>query len=85
MDEEVVIVEERPGRDEAGNWQVEAIGAYRAYWTASGLQEEWLVKWLGWPESAATWEPIENLQGCLHLVNEFTVAAMLARAERDGQ
>lgn len=29
------------------------------------------VKWLGYPSSENTWEPIENLQGCQELIREF--------------
>jgi hypothetical protein len=34
-------------------------------------QEEYRVKWEGYPESQATWEPISNLQYVLELIQEF--------------
>ncbi|KAI3878991.1 hypothetical protein MKW92_021214 [Papaver armeniacum] len=34
-------------------------------------QTQYLIKWLGWPESHNTWEPIENLQACLDIVAAF--------------
>ncbi|XP_026388765.1 uncharacterized protein LOC113283648 [Papaver somniferum] len=34
-------------------------------------QTQYLIKWLGWPESHNTWEPIENLQECLDIVAAF--------------
>ena len=32
---------------------------------------QYLIKWLGWPESQATWEPRTNLQNVLKWVDEF--------------
>ena len=29
------------------------------------------VKWHGWPSSANTWEPIQNLEECKDLIKEF--------------
>jgi hypothetical protein len=31
----------------------------------------YLVKWEGWPQEQATWEPLENLENVMHLVEEF--------------
>ena len=36
-----------------------------------GPTEEFLVKWKGFPESAASWEPLENLEGSQALVRAF--------------
>ena len=32
---------------------------------------KYLVKWVGWGDADNTWEPIENLQNVLTLVEEF--------------
>ncbi|VFQ84266.1 unnamed protein product [Cuscuta campestris] len=32
---------------------------------------EYLIKWRGWPESANTWEPIENLETCPDVIAAF--------------
>lgn len=36
-----------------------------------GRRTEWLVKWLGYDESEATWEPISHLENVRHMVEEF--------------
>ena len=37
----------------------------------AGESEEFLVKWKGFPESSATWEPIDHLENCRNLVEAF--------------
>ena len=32
---------------------------------------KYLIKWLDWPVSDATWEPINNLKGVLYMLEEF--------------
>ena len=32
---------------------------------------QYLVKWIGYPHEECTWEPLENLQDALWLVDEF--------------
>ncbi|KAG0205806.1 hypothetical protein BGX28_002678 [Mortierella sp. GBA30] len=36
----------------------------------TGQKPEFNVKWLGYPYSSNTWEPIENLENCLNLVRD---------------
>ncbi|CDJ52824.1 hypothetical protein, conserved [Eimeria brunetti] len=36
-----------------------------------GRNEEFLVKWKGFPEGAATWEPVSNLTNCRNLVRAY--------------
>ena len=40
-------------------WEVEAILAHQYFGRQKKLQ--YLVKWLGYPDSDNTWEPVENL------------------------
>jgi transposase InsO family protein len=37
----------------------------------SGTSKEYLIKWKYWPDTDATWEREENLDGCRDLVDEF--------------
>ncbi|XVF56719.1 hypothetical protein PTKIN_Ptkin06aG0142700 [Pterospermum kingtungense] len=34
-------------------------------------QLQYLIKWRGWPETANTWEPLENLQSCSDVIDAF--------------
>jgi len=49
-------------------WEVEAILASRRHGPSKQLQ--YLVKWVGYPESEVSWEPVENLQAP-RLVHRF--------------
>lgn len=37
----------------------------------TGHGEEFLIKWKGFPDSAATWEPLEHLDGCKDLLRAY--------------
>lgn len=49
------------------------------YYTCEAILEKkkfdgdikYLVKWVGYPHSQNTWEPIDNFQQCMHLIYEF--------------
>ncbi|KAK3025051.1 hypothetical protein RJ639_044802 [Escallonia herrerae] len=34
-------------------------------------QTQYLIKWRGWPETANTWEPVENLASCSDIIEAF--------------
>lgn len=38
---------------------------------ANGKVTSYFVKWQGWPPETSTWEPIENLKGCLETVVDY--------------
>jgi hypothetical protein len=44
-----------------------------------------LVKWVGYPASESTWEPVDALAGCDELVAEFRRKKQLAKAHGGGQ
>ncbi|KAG0273812.1 hypothetical protein BGZ95_010367 [Linnemannia exigua] len=37
-------------------------------------KQEFLVKWVGYPNTENTWEPLENLDNCSFLVNEYLLS-----------
>ncbi|XP_062200818.1 probable chromo domain-containing protein LHP1 [Phragmites australis] len=45
-------------------------------------QLQYLVKWRGWPESANTWEPFENLKACKDFVDAFEKRSRSPRSSR---
>ncbi|OEL31089.1 putative chromo domain-containing protein LHP1 [Dichanthelium oligosanthes] len=45
-------------------------------------QLQYLVKWRGWPESANTWEPFENLKACSDIVDAFDKRSRSPRSSR---
>ncbi|PON87468.1 histone H3-K9 methyltransferase [Trema orientale] len=57
---------QRPKLDE-GFYEIEAIRRKRV---RKG-QLQYLIKWRGWPETANTWEPLENLQSCSDVIEAF--------------
>ncbi len=44
-------------------WEVEAIKGKKG--------NKYFVKWVGYPESDNTWEPLENLRNIMSMVDEF--------------
>lgn len=42
---------------------------------------QYLIKWRGWPETANTWEPVENLMTCFDVVDAFEESS-LSRKQR---
>ncbi|KAJ4952936.1 hypothetical protein NE237_029768 [Protea cynaroides] len=63
---EVVAEGERPKLDE-GFYEIEDVRRKRV---RKG-QVQYLIKWRGWPETANTWEPYENLQSCYDVIEAF--------------
>jgi transposase InsO family protein len=59
------------GNDE---WEVEKIIQQRR----KGRRQEYLVKWLGYPDSENTWEPATHLTNCQQLLKEFGAASQAA-------
>ncbi|XP_026327257.1 uncharacterized protein LOC113235650 isoform X2 [Hyposmocoma kahamanoa] len=62
---------EREGGDpaDAGEFVVEKILAKR--FNPRRKQYEYLLKWEGYPHEQNTWEPVENMETCKHLLEAF--------------
>ncbi|MCL7026995.1 hypothetical protein MKW94_021537 [Papaver nudicaule] len=56
-----------PPKLDEGFYEIEAVKRKRV---RKG-QTQYFIKWRGWPETANTWEPVENLQACLDFVDAF--------------
>ncbi|XP_064945614.1 probable chromo domain-containing protein LHP1 isoform X1 [Musa acuminata AAA Group] len=54
-------------RLEEGFYEIEGIRKKRV---RKG-QIQYLIKWRGWPETANTWEPFENIQSCADVIEAF--------------
>ncbi|CAM8899417.1 unnamed protein product [Rhodiola kirilowii] len=65
-EEDVVADAGRPKLDE-GFYEIEAVRRKRV---RKGVIQ-YLIKWRDWPETANTWEPIENLQSCSDVIEAF--------------
>jgi hypothetical protein len=57
--------------DEHDEWEVEKI--LDARWTGKGKSRklQWLVRWKGYNDKEATWEPLSHLKNALELLDEF--------------
>ncbi|XP_010251505.1 PREDICTED: chromo domain-containing protein LHP1-like isoform X2 [Nelumbo nucifera] len=45
-------------------------------------QTQYLIKWRGWPETANTWEPLENLQSCSDVIEAFEERSRSSRKRK---
>ncbi|KAK3153524.1 hypothetical protein QOZ80_2BG0175960 [Eleusine coracana subsp. coracana] len=45
-------------------------------------QLQYLVKWRWWPETANTWEPVENLKDCCDIIDAFEKRSQSPRSSR---
>ncbi|KAF8949271.1 histone H3-K9 methyltransferase KMT1 [Haplosporangium gracile] len=59
-------------------FEIESIWGYR---NIEGRQE-FLVKWVGYPFTDNTWEPLENLDNCSFIVNEFLISYGISELHR---
>ena len=64
-----------PDRPEVPEYEVEHLLDSRG----SGNNEEFLVKWKGFPEEEATWEPVEHLENSKDLIRAFKTQRTRAR------
>lgn len=68
---------ERPKLDE-GFYEIETVRRKRV---RKG-QLQYLIKWRGWPETANTWEPLENLQSCADIIEAFEESLRTGKSSR---
>lgn len=59
--------EDQPAKLDDGYYEIEDIRKKRI----KKGQIQYLIKWKGWPEAANTWEPFENIQTCLDVIEAF--------------
>ncbi|CAA6669481.1 unnamed protein product [Spirodela intermedia] len=45
-------------------------------------QLQYLIKWRGWPETANTWEPFDNVKSCADIIEAFEERHKVPRATR---
>nr|XP_043609896.1 chromo domain-containing protein LHP1-like [Erigeron canadensis] len=63
-----------------GYYVIESVRKKRVHKGAT----QYLIKWQGWPESANTWEPVENLSVCPELIEAFEERSNGKRKRRHG-
>lgn len=63
-----------------GFYEVEAVRRKRV---RKG-QTQYFIKWRGWPESANTWEPFDNVQACADIIEDFE-KSLAAKQNRRGR
>ncbi|XP_022964471.1 chromo domain-containing protein LHP1-like [Cucurbita moschata] len=61
-----------------GFYEIEAIRRKRV---RKG-QLQYLIKWRGWPETANTWEPLENLHTCSDFIDAFERSLMTGKQRK---
>lgn len=66
---------ERAKQLEDGFYEIEAVRRRRV---RKG-QRQYLIKWRGWPETANTWEPLENLLSCSDVIDAFEESLRLGK------
>ncbi|KAF5204112.1 chromo domain-containing protein LHP1-like, partial [Thalictrum thalictroides] len=71
------VEEERPKLDE-GFYEIEDVRRKRI---RKG-QVQYLIKWRGWPETANTWEPIDNLLTCSDIIDAFELRSSKSSRKR---
>ncbi|CAL9781370.1 unnamed protein product [Musa acuminata subsp. burmannicoides] len=65
-------------RLEEGFYEIEGIRKKRV---RKG-QIQYLIKWRGWPETANTWEPFENIQSCADVIEAFEERSRSPRSRK---
>lgn len=71
----------KPLPEPEATFEIESIWGYR---NIEGKQE-FLVKWLGYPFTDNTWEPLENLDNCSFIVNEFLISYGISELRGRGE
>jgi len=56
-----------PPEEREKKWEVEAIVNHK--YDSKARRMEYLVKWVG--DATKTWEPVDNLQSCEHLIRKY--------------
>ncbi|XP_031743414.1 chromo domain-containing protein LHP1 isoform X2 [Cucumis sativus] len=75
--DEAAFASQRTNLDD-GFYEIEAIRRKRV---RKG-QLQYLIKWRGWPETANTWEPLENLHTCSDFIEAFEQSLMTGKQRK---